>query len=221
MGGALCSWVVQVLAAIFSHCNAVCEGTSQCRTWRTLLWVLQSLSVKEACGRSHLLPYLKDPRSDEAWKAGASVDAGQSSKHGKLLSEVFCVFRVGGWVVSVWALTSLHDCTRPCTSLAPYTCGCDGWNCTGVQIQISPAFKAVSFFYLRISSRAPERTPDEKPFCIKSDNKLFFLNINLYFPKMFQPTYIQHNCNQINFCLNLSSRRLSINNLQDDVLSEW
>lgn len=83
-----------------------------------------------------------------------------------------------------------------------------------------PAVKVVSFFFLSTSSSAPERTPDENPFCIKSDKKLFFLTINLYFPEVYQSSYIQHNCNQINFCLNLSLPRSSVNNLQDDVVSE-
>lgn len=131
-----------------------------------------------------------------------------------LKSFVFSVLDLR-WVGSARALTSLHVCTVLCTSHMLHTCRCDErkyWHLKTDKPQCQ------SCLYC---SSAPGRTIHDKPFCIKSDKKLFFLNIILYFLKVYQPTYNQRICNQNNFCLYLSLRGSSINYLPDDVVSEW
>lgn len=100
--------------------------------------------------------------------------------------------RAGAFSMSPDIATWLYYAGHPTSTL--YMWG-DERQCPGIQRQISR---------LWFERFAGERAPGGKPFCIKSDKKLYFLNIDLYSPKVYHPTYIQHNCNQINFCLNFA-----------------
>lgn len=60
--------------------------------------MLQLLSVNKIGGRSHLVPYVKDPRSYKAWQTGTNINAGQALniENWFLKSFVFSV-QEGGW----------------------------------------------------------------------------------------------------------------------------